>query len=65
MEWDREVVEDMANDWQESSDIIDKMNRLALLLEEDSVRTFRKLLGLLLDNKELVVPDEQLPLLPV
>ena len=62
MEWSREQVDDLTYDWRMSSEILDNIHRLALLLEQESERTFRKLLGLLLDKQDLVIPKEQLPL---
>jgi len=62
IDWSRETVDDLTYDWHMSSEILDNIHRLALLLEQDSERTFRKLLGLLLDKQDLVIPKEQLPL---
>lgn len=62
MEWEPGNVEGMTSDWHMSCEILDKIHRVALLLEEDMERTFRKLMALLLDRQELIIPKEQLPL---
>lgn len=62
IDWSPEAVNDLTNDWHESSDLLDRIHRLAVLLEQDPERTFRKLLALLLERQELVIPEEQLPL---
>lgn len=61
-EWRPDEVEFLTDDWLQSADLLDKMHRLALRLEEGSEEIFTKLLALLLDNKEMVIPKEQLPL---
>ena len=62
IDWSPEAVDDLTNDWHMTSEILDRIHRLALLLEQDSERTFRNLLALLLERQELVIPKEQLPL---
>jgi len=62
IEWSPGAVEDLTEDWQRSCEILDKMHRVALLLEQDSENNFRNLLGLLLDRDDLIIPKEQLPL---
>lgn len=62
IEWGRETVDELTYDWHMTTEILDKFHRLSLLLEEDSESVFRKLLGLLLDNQDLIIPKEQLPL---
>jgi len=62
LDWSPETVDDLTNDWHESSELLDRIHRVALLLEQDSESTFRKLLALLLDNQDLIIPKEQLPL---
>jgi len=62
IDWSPETVSQMAEDWKASCEILDKIHRVALLLEQDSERTFRKLMALLLDNHDLIIPKEQLPL---
>ena len=55
-------VEQMTTDWEEATDIMGKIHNIALLLEKDPRETFQRLLALLLDNKDLIIPKEQLPL---
>jgi hypothetical protein len=52
----------MTADWHEATEILDGIHRVALLLEQEPERTFRRLMALLTDNKDLVIPKEQLPL---
>jgi hypothetical protein len=61
-DWDSDTVDEMTNDWRQATEIMDKIHRVALLLEQDPERTFRKLMALLTDNKDLIIPKEQLPL---
>lgn len=61
-EWEPGTVEDMTSDWKASCEILDKIHKVALLLEDDMERTFRKLMALLLDRQELIIAKEQLPL---
>jgi hypothetical protein len=61
-EWDSDTVDEMTNDWHQATEILDKIHRVALLLEQDPERTFRKLVALLTGNKDLIIPKEQLPL---
>ncbi len=60
--WDPDTVGEMTNDWHEATEIMDKIHRVSLLLEQEPERTFRKLLALLTGNKDLIIPKEQLPL---
>ncbi|MBA7707572.1 hypothetical protein ES703_116447 [subsurface metagenome] len=60
IEWDPETVDGLTNDWRESEEILDKVHQLALLLEEDSEKSFRRLLALLLDRPDLIIPKEQM-----
>jgi len=60
--WDSETVEGMTVDWEEATDIISQIHNIALLLEKDPKETFQRLLALLLDNNDLIIPKEQLPL---
>lgn len=62
MEWTRDRVAELTRDWQMSADIWDSLHRFALLLEQDPESTFRRLLSLLLDSPDLVIPKEQLTL---
>jgi len=62
IEWGRETVDELTDDWHMTIEMLDKFYRLSLLLEEDSEHVFRNLLGLLLDNQDLIIPKEQLPL---
>ncbi len=65
IEWDPGEVDDLTEDWHRSSEILENIHRVALLLEEDSERTFGRLLTLLLDTQiigDLIIPKEQLPL---
>jgi hypothetical protein len=64
IDWSPEQVDEMTDDWKASCEILDKIHRVALLLEQDSERTFRKLMALLLDKHDLIIPKEQL-LLPL
>jgi len=59
MDWSQEAVDELTYDWRMASEILDNIHRLALLLEEESDRTFKNLLGLLLDRQDLVIPKEQ------
>ena len=52
----------MTDDWHQATEILDRIHRVALLLEQEPERTFRKLVALLTDNMGLIVPKEQLPL---
>jgi hypothetical protein len=61
-EWDPETVDQMTDDWHQATEILDRIHRVALLLEQEPERTFRKLVALLTDNMDLIVPKEQLPL---
>lgn len=61
-EWDPESVDQMTADWHQATEILDKIHHVALLLEQEPERTFRKLVALLTGNKDLVIPKEQLPL---
>jgi len=61
-EWDRATVDELTDDWRQSSDIWDRLHRVALLLEQDSETTFRRLLALLLDSPDMIIPKEQLAL---
>jgi len=60
--WDPETVDEMTADWRQATEILDKIHRVALLLEQEPERTFRKLVALLTDNRDLIIPKEQLPL---
>ncbi len=62
VEWDPDTVEQMTNDWQEATEILDKIHQVALHLEQEPETTFRRLMALLLDNKDLIIPKEQLSL---
>ena len=63
IEWSPEEVEAMTNDWHQSCEILDNIDQLAVLLENDMEKTFRKLLILLLDGQDaFYVPKEQLAL---
>ncbi len=66
MPWTRDNVEELVGDWQQSADIWDSLHRFALLLEQDPESTFRRLLALLHDNQDIVlpmvIPKEQLTL---
>jgi len=62
IDWSPETVDEMTEDWHRSCGILEKIHRVALLLEQDSERTFRKLLALLLNKQDLIIPKEQLPL---
>ncbi len=62
IDWSPEEVEGLTDDWNKSSEIFDKIHRLALLLEQDLEGNFRKLMALLLDKPDLIIPKEQLPL---
>ena len=62
IDWSPETVDELTEDWRRSCEILEKIHRVALLLEQDSERTFRKLLALLLDKQDLIIPKEQLPL---
>ena len=61
-EWDPDTVDQMTDDWHQATEILDRIHRVALLLEQEPERTFRKLVALLTDNKDLIIPKEQLPL---
>ena len=61
-EWNPDTVGEMTHDWQQATAILDKIHHVALVLEQDPERTFRKLLALLTGNKDLIIPKEQLPL---
>lgn len=65
IDWSRGEVDYLTDDWEQSREIFEKIHRVALLLEEDSESTFRRLIALLLDNKDMIIPKEQLPLLPL
>ena len=41
---------------------MDKVHQVALHLEQEPETTFRRLMALLLDSKDLIIPKEQLPL---
>ncbi len=56
MEWTRDKVDELTYDWQMATDIWDSLHRFALRLEQDPENTFRRLLGLLLDNQDIVLP---------
>ena len=60
--WEPETVEELTVDWEEATDIMSQIHNIALLLEKDPKATFQRLLALLLDNKDLIIPKEQLPL---
>ena len=60
--WDADTVDEMTSDWHRATEILDRIHRVALLLEQDPERTFRKLVALLTDNKDMIIPKEQLPL---
>ncbi len=62
IEWDPGTVSELTEDWHGACEILEKVHRLALLLEEDSESTFRELLALLLSTPDLIIPKEQLPL---
>lgn len=62
IEWSPENVEGLTRDWLQASALFEKLNRVALLLEQDPVRMFRNLLAILLDKPEMVIPREQMPL---
>jgi hypothetical protein len=62
IEWSPEAVNDMTEDWHRSCEILENIHQVALLLEEDSESTFRKLLALLLNRQDLIIPKEQMPL---
>ena len=62
IEWSPETVDEMTEDWGEACEILEKIHRVALLLEEDPESTFRKLLALLLNRQDLIIPKEQMPL---
>ncbi len=62
IEWDPGTVNELTEDWHGSCEILEKIHRLALLIEEDSESTFRKLLALLLSTPDIIIPKEQLPL---
>ncbi|MBI2851280.1 MAG: hypothetical protein HYX80_09650 [Chloroflexi bacterium] len=61
-EWNPYTVDAMTDDWRQATEILDKIHRVALRLEQEPERTFRKLLALLTGNKDIVIPKEQLPL---
>ncbi len=61
-EWDADTVDQMTNDWHQATEILDKIHSVALLLEQEPERTFRRLVALLTDNRDLIIPKEQLPL---
>jgi len=60
--WGREAVDDITNEWHYTCEFFDKVNRLALLLEQDPEGGFRRLLSLLLVNPDMIIPKEQLHL---
>jgi len=62
IDWSREEVEGLTDDWKQSRYILEKIHRVALLLEQDTESNFRKLLSLLLDKPDIIIPKEQLPL---
>lgn len=62
IEWGREAVDDITNEWHYTCEFFDKVNRLALLLEEDPADAFSRLLARLLDKPEMIIPKEQLRL---
>jgi hypothetical protein len=62
IDWSPEEVDSLTDDWRQSREILDKIHQVALLLEEDSEITFRRLMALMLENQNLIVPKEQLPL---
>lgn len=62
LEWDPETVDHLADDWETSRELLDKMHQVALLIEEDLKYTFRELMSILLHNPDLVIPKEQMPL---
>ncbi|MBA7540145.1 hypothetical protein ES705_32439 [subsurface metagenome] len=62
VDWSPETVSELTEEWHQACEILDSLHSLALLLEEDSIITFRRLLGTLLDNKDMIIPKEQLAL---
>lgn len=63
MEWGEPESNDrLISDWEDALYIISKVHKMALHLEEDPPATFRRLLSLLLENPDLVVPKEQIAL---
>lgn len=61
-EWDADTVDEMTDDWRQATEILDSIHRVALRLEQEPERTFRRLVALLTDNRNLVIPKEQLSL---
>jgi len=59
-----EYADDLTEQWPEVVDIQDKIRTLSIWLEEDQHDRFRQLLALMLDRPNLVVPKEQLVLIP-
>ncbi len=62
IDWSPGEVEALTSDWHQSCEIMDRLHQLALLLENDMERTFRRLMALLLNNQDLIIAKEQLPL---
>lgn len=63
VDWDPLTVEELTDDWKLASGILDCMHDLAFRLEEEPKNNFRKLIMLLVEDKEKIIPIEQLPLL--
>ncbi len=59
-----EEAESLAEQWPEAVDIQDKIRTLSIWLEEDIHDRFRQLLATMLGRPQLVVPKEQLMLIP-
>ena len=62
-----EDVDDLAGDWTEVVDCLDRMRKTAMWLEEDLEHRFRQLLAIILDRQELTpipIAKEQLVLMP-
>jgi hypothetical protein len=62
IEWSVEEVESLTYDWERASEILDKIHKVARLLESQPEENFKKLMMVLLDNPNLYVPKEQLAL---
>ncbi len=60
--WD--CADDLTEQWPNVVDIQDKIRTLSIWLEEDLHDRFRQLLAVMLDRKDMVVPKEQLLLIP-
>ncbi len=60
-QWRRDIVDGLTIQWPQVVSIQDKIQNIALWLEEDIHYRFRELLAFMLDRKDIIIPKEQLP----